>query len=146
MTADFKTAIVRPTVIYGKDAPGNISNLIKFLKLSPIAPFGYYQNKRSILSVENFTNALYLILTKRAIGVFLLRDKELISIGELVSIIVSFLDKKIVILPLSSLISKVKSSFFSKLFGDLIVDDSKTIEILGEYRVNSLRDSIKKMV
>jgi UDP-glucose 4-epimerase len=142
----FGVSILRPPVIYGKDAPGNVLSLIKFLKLSLVAPFGYYKNRRSFLSIDNFINALYLILTRESKGVFLLRDKELVSIGELVSIILHELDKKAFIAPIPSFVSKIKKPIFSKLFGDLVIDDSITLEQLGEYRVISIRDSIKKMI
>ena len=49
----FIVSIIRPPMVYGKNAPGNIDNLIKLVKKLPIIPLGNIENKRSFISIQN---------------------------------------------------------------------------------------------
>ena len=47
----FIVSIIRPPMVYGKDAPGNIDSLVKLVKKVPIIPLGGIENKRSFISI-----------------------------------------------------------------------------------------------
>ncbi len=83
--ADFAVAIVRPTVVYGRGAPGNMKSLMKLIALGVPLPFDYSKNRRSILFVGNLVEALERIVTQCAGGVFLLRDREMLSLRQIAS-------------------------------------------------------------
>jgi len=64
---NFIVSIIRPPMVYGKDAPGNIASLIRLVKKVSILPFGKIDNERSFVSIDNliyliFDKLIYLIL------------------------------------------------------------------------------------
>ena len=50
--------IIRPPIVYGLGAKGNISRLIKLLKLKLPLPFGLIENKKSFISIDNLVDIL----------------------------------------------------------------------------------------
>ena len=146
----FKVAIIRPPIVYGKDAPGNMHSLVSLIKKRLPLPLGYFKNKRAILCVQNLSFALYLIVSQKSYGVFLLKDKESPSIGSLIEQINKNSKAKSLILPLPSwfryLLLHTYIRAFEKLLGDLIIDDSKTREKIGEYQIRAWKDCINDMM
>lgn len=130
--------IVRPTLVYGPNAPGNFANLCKLVKFFPILPFGLTQNKRNFISVHNLADLL-IVCAKHpyAAGhVFLASDNYSISTKEFTNAIALGLNKKISQIPiplfLVRLVAKIigKSAVVDQLFGNLEVDSSNLKEIL----------------
>lgn len=62
--SDIKRSIVRPPLVYGKGAGGNIAKLLKLSDLQIPLPFGAIDNKRSAVSIDNLVSAL-LFLTQQ---------------------------------------------------------------------------------
>ena len=130
--------IVRPTLVYGPNAPGNFASLCKLVKILPFLPFGATLNKRNFISVHNLADLL-IICAKHpnAAGhVFLASDSNAISTEEFTNAIAVGLNKKILQIPISlyliRLVAKIigKSALFEQLFGNLEVDSSNLKEIL----------------
>jgi UDP-glucose 4-epimerase len=48
---NFKVSIIRPPIVNGYDAPGNMKSLISLVKKIPVLPFGNIQNRRSMVYV-----------------------------------------------------------------------------------------------
>lgn len=67
-TENFIVAIIRPPMVYGKGVKGNMEKLIKF---SPILPFKYDKNKRSLVNIDNLLYLTYLVINKQAKGIFI---------------------------------------------------------------------------
>src|SRR5690606_22185843 len=61
--AGFELVIVRPALVYGFDAPGNILRLLKLTSQLPIIPIAERKNKRSFVYVENLVDFLLLVAT-----------------------------------------------------------------------------------
>jgi len=80
----FCVSIVRPPMVYGKDAPGNMKTLFRLVGSGWYLPLGYFENSRAMLCIDNLTNALYKIISKKSCGIFLLKDNESVSIGKIV--------------------------------------------------------------
>ncbi|MFM2649971.1 NAD-dependent epimerase/dehydratase family protein, partial [Vibrio alginolyticus] len=55
---DLEIVIVRPTLVYGANAPGNFGLLTKLVDRIPVLPFRGIANKRDFISVQNLTNLL----------------------------------------------------------------------------------------
>ena len=142
---DFIVSMLRPPIVYGKDAPGNMRELVALSKIPFPLPLGYTKNKRSILCITNLLSALDLIIEKKASGVFLLKDEESPSIGLLVEQIRTNSTIKMPIY-LVDLMLKSRFGIFKKLFGNLIIDDSMTISKIGKYHKSSWQNCINKMV
>ena len=47
-------------MVYGKGVKGNMESLIKLIKKSPILPFKYDKNKRSLVNINNLLYLTYL--------------------------------------------------------------------------------------
>jgi len=79
--------VLRPAVVYGKGAKGNIASLATLAQTPMPLPFGGLDNRRSLLALENLAAAIALVLTSpQAEGeTFLVADSESISVAELVS-------------------------------------------------------------
>jgi len=52
--------IIRPPMVYGKNAPGNFSRLISLIKTRIPLPFGSVVNLRSFIFIENLTDFIML--------------------------------------------------------------------------------------
>jgi nucleoside-diphosphate-sugar epimerase len=79
--------ILRPVVIYGQGEKGNFSFMRKVSGLPIPLPFGALTARRSVLSVENFSSAVVLVLTEpRARGeLFIVSDPTPLTIPDLIS-------------------------------------------------------------
>lgn len=77
--------IIRPPLIYGPDAPGNFSKLLKLVNSGLPLPFGKIDNKRSFISVFNLSSFVIACIKAEEITqeVFLVSDDEDISITAL---------------------------------------------------------------
>jgi UDP-glucose 4-epimerase len=58
--------ILRPVVVFGKQAKGSFHSLEKLASLPVPLPFNGFDAKRSILSVENFCSAVSAVLSNRS--------------------------------------------------------------------------------
>ena len=145
----FIVSIIRPPMIYGKNAPGNIDSLVKLVKKLPIIPLGSIENRRSFISIQNLCYMIDKIITQQKAGVFLASDDKPVSTSKLIELIAKNLDKKIYLIKIpffESLLKLVKPSFYKRLYGSLEVDDSITKEKLNLKNPYSVEEGIEKMI
>ncbi|RZQ16388.1 NAD-dependent epimerase/dehydratase family protein [Vibrio vulnificus] len=134
-----EVVIVRPTLVYGPDAPGNFGALTKLIQRLPVLPFGLATNRRDFISVQNLADLLVTCATHpNAAGhTFLASDGETVSIKEFTNAIAKGLGKKVFQLPvpvgLMRFAGKLtgKSAMIEQLYGNLEVDSSNIKEVLG---------------
>lgn len=134
-----EVVIVRPTLVYGPNAPGNFGLLTKLVKKLPVLPFGHANNKRDFIAVQNLADLLITCATHpNAAGhTFLASDMETVSIKQFTNAIADGLGKKVFQLPvpvsLMRLAGKLigKSAMVEQLVGNLQVDSSNIKEVLG---------------
>ncbi|EGR1868763.1 NAD-dependent epimerase/dehydratase family protein [Vibrio vulnificus] len=134
-----EVVIVRPTLVYGPDAPGNFGMLTKLIKRLPLLPFGLATNRRDFISVQNLADLLVTCATHpNAAGhTFLASDSETVSTKEFTNAIAKGLDKKIFQLPVPVTLMRLagkligKSAMIEQLYGNLEVDSSNIKEVLG---------------
>ncbi len=83
---DLPLTILRPTLIYGRDAPGNLARLIALLRKRAPLPLAGIRNQRSYLYVGNLASLLVCCLEREeARGeVFLAADGQDLSTPDLV--------------------------------------------------------------
>jgi UDP-glucose 4-epimerase len=119
-TKDFKLCTVRLPMVYGKGCKGNFPKLLKLAEITPIFPD--YQNKRSIIYIDNLCEFLCGLVDGESNGVFLPHNKKYMNTTELVKFIKSHDSKRVIITkllnPAINLLMK-RVSVFEKLFGDL---------------------------
>ncbi|WP_299568289.1 NAD-dependent epimerase/dehydratase family protein [uncultured Shewanella sp.] len=134
-----EVVIVRPTLVYGRNAPGNFGLLINLVQKLPFLPFGLADNKRDFISVQNLADLLITCANNpNAAGhTFLASDGETVSIKDFTNAIAKGLNKKLIQLPvpfsLMYLAARIvgKQAMAEQLLGNLQVDSSNAQEVLG---------------
>lgn len=130
--------IVRATLVYGPNAPGNFGSLIRIVKKSCCLPFGRTRNKRSFIAVQNLADLL-INCTKnpKAAGhIFLASDGKSVSIKEFTNAIAKGLNTTIIQLPIPLSTMRFgakmlgKSTIAEQLLGNLETDSSSLQNVL----------------
>lgn len=144
----FGVSLIRPPMVYGPDAPGNLKSLIRLIRILPVLPFDYRSNHRSLIYVENLLHAIESVMEIRMRGIVLVRDRQLPSLYELCTALLSELKLKRLLLPMPEwMISKLcrySSLPFAKLYRSLIIDDSLTRKTIGDYASVPFSEAIRK--
>lgn len=146
---DFKISIIRPAVVSGYNAPGNMKSIKKLVNKISILPFAGIKNRRSMIYVGNLCHLIDVIIQKKVSGVFLASDDKPISITKLIELIADILDKKIYLIKIpffSRLLKFLKPDVYKKLYENLEVDIKGTKEVLKFENIYSVEDGIKFMI
>ena len=79
--------ILRPSLVYGGAAKGNMRKLIRLARLSLPLPFGALTNKRSLLAIDNLISAIDLLIQRDDIRneKFLVADATPVSLPEIIA-------------------------------------------------------------
>ncbi|WP_186592175.1 NAD-dependent epimerase/dehydratase family protein [Vibrio cholerae] len=139
ISTNIELVIVRPTLVYGPNAPGNFGSLVSLISKSPFLPFGLAHNKRSFISVQNLVDLLITCAKHpcAAGNTFLASEGQAISIKEFTDAIAKGLSKKVIQLPIPVELMRFlgalfgKSTLINQLFGNLEVDPSNIQKVLG---------------
>jgi len=85
--SELSYSIIRPPMIYGKDAPGNWNRILRFLKYRIPLPFGSIDNKRSFLFIGNLLSFIETLIKSENAkdGTFLVSDDHDISTTQLIN-------------------------------------------------------------
>lgn len=134
-----EVVIVRPTLVYGPNAPGNFGMLTKLVHKMPVLPFGLANNRRDFISVQNLADLLVTCATHPNAGghTFFASENETVSIKEFTDAIAKGLGKKVIQLPIPVSLMRLtgrltgKSALIEQLFGNLEVNSSNTQQVLG---------------
>tara|TARA_A100001011_G_scaffold397906_1_gene500430 strand:- start:7083 stop:8006 length:924 start_codon:yes stop_codon:yes gene_type:complete len=124
--------IIRPTVVYGFECPGNFQILRLAIDLNLPIPFASSSNKRSIIYLGNLVSAIShaTFHPNAANKSFNIADSELITTQEIIKLIAFARGKKYKFLNLPIFLNHIirslpfVSKIFAKLSGDLIVDST----------------------
>lgn len=153
---ELEVVIIRPPLIYGPSVKGNFATLIKWVKIGVPLPFGTLRNHRSMIGLDNLLNFTVLCAdvarSPSAKGqVFLVSDGEDVSTTELLRRVAKAYGCKSrmfsvpVDLMRLALRCTGKSLLADRLFGSLVVDDSKARQMLGWHPPSSMDEQLKKM-
>jgi len=146
---NFIVSIIRPPMVYGKDAPGNIRTLITLVKKVPVLPFARIDNNRSFIYIGNLTHFINKIIEKKIAGIFLVSDDKSISTTYLIELIAKELNRKIYLVKVpffERLLKMLKPSLYKRLYESLEVNNSASKEALKYKNLYSTEDGIKYMI
>jgi len=146
---NFTVSIVRFPMVYGKNAPGNIKNLIRIIQKMPILPFKDIDNKRSFIYIDNLLGMLQQIVILKKGGVFLASDDQTISTTHLIQNISQRLHLKhyFIAVPFFEKVLKIiNPSLHKKLYDDLIVHNTQSKEKLNYTNPYTTDEGIQKML
>ena len=139
---DFKVAIVRPPMIYGKGCKGNYRTMAKLAKKLPVFP--WVENQRSMLYIENLSEFIRLLLDDEAEGIFCPQNQEYVNTSEMVNLIAHANDKGIVLIHGFSWALKLlrhATGIVDKAFGSLCYDFELS-RYSRDYCIKDLQESI----
>ena len=60
-TNDFQVVVLRPTLVYGPGAKGNLESLLRFVRRGRRPPLPVLKNRRSLVGVNDLTTATVLV-------------------------------------------------------------------------------------
>jgi UDP-glucose 4-epimerase len=138
-SAVMELTVVRPPLVYGPGGGGNVLRLIQAIDTNVPLPFGRIRNKRSLVSVDNLVEFLWLCATEaRAAGeIFLVSDGEDLSTADLVRAIAKHLGRRPRLLPVPPGLLKTlaalagRKDLYDRLCGSLQVDIGHARRVLG---------------
>ena len=145
--------VLRPVLVYGRNAPGNFARLLNAVRAGRILPIGGFDNRRSLLAVENLVQLIELCMRhpQAANQVFLAADGDDVSTPELARLIGAAIGKPARLLhlplgllrPLARLLGKSRE--LERLCGSLQADIGKARSLLGWQPALSLRQALQKL-
>jgi len=145
----FKVAIFRLPMVYGGGkAPGNMMRLIGLADKGFPLPFKGINNNRDFINVNNLIQYLNIVAEKQLSGIYLISDKEPVSIEYLLFIISKYLGKKVSLIKIPKwfleLLRLILPNEFVKLYGMLRVHPNFPNEkLINRFTVE---DGIREMV
>lgn len=145
---NFKVAVLRPPMIYGRGSKGNFPILAKMAKKLPIFPD--VDNERSMLYIENLCEFICKLILCDEGGIYFPQNKEYAKTSELVNIIAKISGKKTknfkVLRPAVKIAGKIPGkikNLVNKAFGNSCYEQNIS-EYSFEYRLYGLEESIIK--
>ena len=139
-----KTYILRPCMIHGPGNKGNLNLLYGLVARRIPYPLGAFENKRSLLTIENLCFAIEQILSRQIEpGTYNVADDSPLSTNEMITIISEAMQKKPLILsPPRSLMTQfaylgdrlrlpINSERLEKLTENYVVSNAKLLRALG---------------
>lgn len=144
--------VIRPALICGENAPGNIRRLLKLVKSGLPLPFKGVKNKRSMVSLANVTGFIIACIQNPLAKneLFLLADTDKPATAEIISAFAEGMNKpaRLVWFPASALklglTAAGKANIYEQLFGSLDIDATKASRLLNWKPPVTLRETMKK--
>ena len=139
----FKTVILRPPMIYGRNAKGNYAALSAYAKKLNIFP--EINNQRSMLYIENFCEFVRLLIDHEESGLFFPQNEDYVGTSQLFTSIAQVHGKKVHLTKLFNPVIRLIGKFngtANKVFGNFTYDMAMSAYDKGNYQITSFQDSI----
>lgn len=118
---EFKVAIIRPPMVYGKGCKGNYNQLSRFAKISPIFP--YTDTRRSMIHVDNLCSFIQGIIDEEKQGMFFPQNAEYVDVSDMVKRIADIAGHRIhIIKGIGWSLKMLGGSTAKKVLGTLVYD------------------------
>lgn len=140
---NFKVAIIRPPMVYGKGSKGNYPRLSKFAQSTPL--FLDYDNKRSMIHIDNLCEFLRLVVKYHDGGFFHPQNKEYVKTSDLVNEIAQIHGKRILKVKIFNPVIKLffRLNIVNKLFGNLYYEKNMSGYSKENYHVREFKKTIE---
>lgn len=138
---DFRVAVLRPPMVYGKGCKGNYKRLSKLAKKT--CAFPWINNERSMIYIENLCEFVRHVIDKCQTGIYFPQDKEYCCTSQMVEYIADCAQKKVIFMKIfNPIIRCMNISVVQKLFGNLVYEK---VDYGFDYHVvDALENAIKK--
>jgi len=149
-----EVVVVRPPLVYGKGAKGNLGRLLKLMRLGVPLPLGAVQNQRSLIGLDNLVDLLIRCVYHPAAAAqtLLVSDSEDVSTPDLLRHMAAGLGRSARLLPVPVSVLRLtgralgKQSEIDRLVGSLQIDSHSACELLDWTPPVSLAEGIQRMV
>lgn len=144
---DFKVAIVRPPMIFGKECKGNFPKLVNLSLKTPFFP--KIENSRSMLYIDNLSELIRLIIETKSEGIFFPQNSEYFKTYEIAAAAAGANGKKLYLTRLFNWLVYLFMPFvkpLKKMFGTLTYDKSLSEAFNGTYNIVGNTESIKASI
>ncbi len=143
---DKKLIIVRPPMVHGSGDKGNLGLLYKLISKGIPYPLYSFNNKRSFISIDNFTFYIKKIIEKHHLltnGIYHISDNDSLSSAELIKIIKGVLDKGVLEIAVPQFLIKglakvgdilplpLNTKRLKKMTSTLLLSNNKINTVLG---------------
>lgn len=142
---NFKVAVLRPPMIYGRDSKGNYRKLSALAKKCPIFP--NIPNTRSMLFVDNLCEFVRLLVDSGEGGTFYPQNKEYVTTTEMVKEIAACHNKKMHVTKAFNFLIYPAGRFLgiiNKVFGSLAYEKGMSDYQNYAYCVVDFKESIRR--
>lgn len=123
---NMRVTCIRPPMVYGLNAPGNMKSLIFISKLTIPLPFKNIENQLTFINIKNLIYFISIVINNNLVGVLIPNDKEITSTKDIIKTIRKILGKKDRLVSMPNFLKKIIRILFSKnykkLFESLIVE------------------------
>lgn len=148
--------IIRPCMIHGPENKGNLNLLYTLVAKGLPWPLGAFKNQRSFLSIENLCFIIRELFENEKIpsGIYHIADDRSVSTNELIKLLGTSLDKKVVIWNINAsfikLLAKIgdylhlplDSERLQKLTENYVVSNKKIVNALDKVLPVSSKDGL----
>ena len=148
-SADFKTAVLRLPMVYGKGSKGNYPLLSRIAKTFPVFP--NVRNTRSMIYIENLCEMICEIIEQGDSGVFFPQNAEYTTTAHMVKTIAETVGRTIYLTkalnPAVWLAGKIPGKIkrlTNKAFGNCTYEKSLSDYRGNRYQVYSFKESIRR--
>jgi len=152
-SSSLEVVVVRPPLVFGSGAKGNLAVLIRALRYGVPLPLGAVRNKRALLGVGSLAHLLAACLTAPVAGRTLLaREDEELSTPEMLACIAEGLGVRARLIPVPLWLLKAvgaavgRGADVDRVVGSLQVDDSETRTLTGWQPREPARLGLQEMV
>jgi nucleoside-diphosphate-sugar epimerase len=148
--------VIRPPVVYGPGVKGSFASLVKLTTMGVPLPFGCVPNRRSMIGIDNLTDFIARCVDPSASAsaanqTFLVSDGRSVSTTEVLRTIGTAYGVKSRLFCVSPALMQDfltainKPDVANRLFGSLVIDDTKVRRILGWLPPISMIEQLKRM-
>jgi len=139
----FRVAIIRPPMVYGPGCKGNYNTLVKLAEKLPVFP--EFENRRSMIYVENLAELIRLIALSCDRGIFHPQDASARSVTDIVRQICAVHQKHMhfwrILSPLVRLAGR--GGIVRRAFGDMVYEQSMS-DYPQNYRIVGFEEAVRR--
>ncbi|MBR0779037.1 NAD-dependent epimerase/dehydratase family protein [Bradyrhizobium diazoefficiens] len=133
--SQMSVCIVRPPLVYGRDAVGNFRQLVRAIRIGIPLPFGLVNNRRSFVSVQNLASFISVATELEfytGCKTFLVADAEQVSLSNFIRRMGSAMDRSPILVPipvglLEFAANVIKPGLRDSLLGSMEIDTSAAL-------------------